>query len=730
MNHSLPSSRRCQIARSLSGTLIGFALLFVLAQPVLGHDVQQLVDLPFPLDGLTRDIYLCEDDFLIEGTGECTHGPDPVIAEGPNVPVPPITCDGDGVSGPRVQVLYIRELLTPDRYEESLATIRHAAAGANRLFDESAHLTGGHRHIRFVTTPSCEIDVQEVVVLPLTTATLSTLIIDLKLRGYEAPNRKYLMFVDAQVYCGIATIISDSSPGEANSSNLRTGYARVDKSCWYDTVVAHELVHNLGGVQRDTPNASGGWHCIDAHDVMCYSDPPHYPSMQYLCAFSYYALLDCNHDDYFHVNPPPDSYLATHWNVADSVFLFVHNLPPTISLRTASDAQTFRAPATITVLADATDSDGTIDKVEFYVDGGLAAVVAADPYQFVLEAPSARSVVVTAIAYDDDGETAVSAPLILVVEEPNLPPAVTLRVAGHATQFTAPADITLIAEANDSDGSVVRVEFYAQGKRFGEATDAPYQITWQATITGTYSFIAIAFDDEGASVSSSVVTIIVASPPNQPPTVSLSVINTTQPFTAPVTVQFLALATDSDGSVAKVEFLLNDFIVAEGDSAPYRFTHRFDAGGEYTIRAIAHDDKGLTTLSAPLVITVVEADATQEDEPSWVIIHVELQEPGAVILTVTLSGSPNELDRVEFYNGQTRLSTHSSPPYRYVWQMIEPGSYFLTARAVDRQGRVTSSLPHTLIIPPTAAPEDEDDGSETTLERIYLPLMLGGDSSG
>lgn len=723
MNHFLQSIRSCRITEPLNGILIGFAGLIVFAQPVQGHDVQQLIDPPFPLDGLTRDIYICEDDYLIEGTGECTHGPDPIIAPGPNMPAPPITCDGDGVNGRRVQVIYIRELLAPDRYEESLATIRHAAAGANRLFDESAQRTGGHRHIRFVTTPSCEIDVQEVIVLPLSTATLSTLIIELKRLGYDAPDRKYLMFVDAQVYCGIATIISDSSPGETNASNLRTGYARVDRTCWYDTVVAHELVHNLGGVQRDAPNASGGWHCTDAHDVMCYSDPPNYPSLQYPCPFSYYALLDCNHDDYYHANPPPGSHLSTHWNVADSVFLFIPNLPPTVSLRTENDARTYRAPATITVFADATDSDGTIAKVEFFVDGQLATVVESAPYQLVLSEPVARTVEVVAIAYDDEGETATSAPLTLVVAEPNHPPTVSLRVAGQTTRFTAPAAITLSAEATDSDGSVVRVEFYAQGKRFGEATSEPYQITWQTDVTGTYTFIAIAFDNEAASASSSAVAITVVAPPNVPPTVGLATIDTSQPFTTPVTFKFLALADDSDGSIAKVEFLVNDSVVAEDVSAPYGFTHTFDVGGEYTIRARAYDNGGMTTLSSPLVITVDEANPTQGDEPFFVSIDVEMQDPDTVILTAELSGSWDEPDRVEFYDGPTLLSTHTSPPYRHVWQGVEPGKYLFVAKFYDRQGRVTASTPHTLVIAPYETP-DGDDGTATPLKPIYLPLML------
>lgn len=38
--------------------------------------------------------------------------------------------------------------------------------------------------------------------------------------------------------------------------------------------------------------------------------------------------FDCNHDDYYHTNPPAGSYLATHWNTANSLYLGAGSNPP------------------------------------------------------------------------------------------------------------------------------------------------------------------------------------------------------------------------------------------------------------------------------------------------------------------------------------------------------------------------------------------------------------------
>ena len=73
-------------------------------------------------------------------------------------------------------------------------------------------------------------------------------------------------------------------------------------------------------------------------------------------------------------------------------------------------------------------------------------------------------------------------------------------VAGQ--RFTAPATITLAADAYDSDGSVTRVDFYVSGTKVGSDSTAPYRVTWNATRTGTYTLEALAVDNDGATAVS------------------------------------------------------------------------------------------------------------------------------------------------------------------------------------------------------------------------------------
>jgi hypothetical protein len=95
---------------------------------------------------------------------------------------------------------------------------------------------------------------------------------------------------------------------------------------WQPTVMLHEMTHNLGAVQFAAPRSTSFAHCIDGEDVMCYEDgsPEGAFYADNVCPLAGGAIsqtYDCGHNDYYDPSSTPSGYLATHWNVYNSVFM-------------------------------------------------------------------------------------------------------------------------------------------------------------------------------------------------------------------------------------------------------------------------------------------------------------------------------------------------------------------------------------------------------------------------
>nr|HMN30431.1 Ig-like domain-containing protein [Caldilineaceae bacterium] len=159
---------------------------------------------------------------------------------------------------------------------------------------------------------------------------------------------------------------------------------------------------------------------------MCYSDAPHFPTVRYICnQYRFTLLLDCNHDDYFHTNPPAESYLATHWNVADSEFLLAdeddHAALPELRMTTVNSAQTLQAGTelAVEVLLPETFSNGdygyTVQRIDFFRADQLVASVSIAPYRYSWQAQEAGDHTLTARGYDQNGKATDLPPLTLTV---------------------------------------------------------------------------------------------------------------------------------------------------------------------------------------------------------------------------------------------------------------------------------------------------------------------------
>jgi RHS repeat-associated protein len=227
------------------------------------------------------------------------------------------------------------------------------------------------------------------------------------------------------------------------------------------------------------------------------------------------------------------------------------------------------------------------------------------PYSVVLNNVPFGTYVFTALAVDSGGSIAVSNPVIVRVDNP---PSVALTAPAENSAFLPGADIPIAASASDSDEVVRKVEFFAGGTLIGTKALAPYQITWRGVAPGHYSLTARATDLVGLVTTSAPVVIAVGSAP----TVAIVAPNPGAVVKGG-TITVTALASDSDGAVAKVEFfdggsLVGTATTSSGNST-YSTTLSNLALGSHTLIARATDDQGFSTSSIAVPVIVTSAVA-------------------------------------------------------------------------------------------------------------------------
>ncbi|MBT9522758.1 MAG: hypothetical protein IV101_17940, partial [Dechloromonas sp.] len=273
------------------------------------------------------------------------------------------------------------------------------------------------------------------------------------------------------------------------------------------------------------------------------------------------------------------------------------NAAPTVAISSPTANQTFASPANVTITASAADSDGSIAKVEFYQGATLIGTATAAPYTVTWSSAPSGAYVLTAKATDNRGAGTTSTAVPIFVD---VPPTVTLTSPLANAVFNAGSAIPLSANAADSDGSVSKVEFYQGSTLIGTATAAPYSLTWNNAPAGSVSLTAKATDNNGVVTTSPAVAVVV----NALPTVSLTSPTPGQALTAPANVTITASASDSDGSIAKVEFYQGSTLIGTATASPYSLVWNDIPAGTYSLTVQATDDRGAVGVSAPLGVTV------------------------------------------------------------------------------------------------------------------------------
>lgn len=313
---------------------------------------------------------------LRDGSTVDTHGPDaangPGLADAGNVKATAPACVADPSAQFHSVVVYAHAADRPDRSAEMTPVLRGMVEQANGFLRQESMELGATARYKF----RCDgPNAVSIVVGRLPTAdadtTFATLISDLRAQGLNSPYAKYWVWYDGTrgTLYGQGQIFNNdkltSSNGNAKGNAFSVVWGLTDPQAF-----VHESAHTMGAVQLGAPNSSGAWHCVDGLDVMCYFDSPESAYEPGVCTDRVH--LDCNHDDYFHPDPAPGSYLATHWNMAHRYNRFLdfgraNEAPVGLPVSCVPAVVDFDQPTVCRAFAD-DDSDGIAYWVS--VDGG------------------------------------------------------------------------------------------------------------------------------------------------------------------------------------------------------------------------------------------------------------------------------------------------------------------------------------------------------------------------
>ena len=191
------------------------------------------------------------------------------------------------------------------------------------------------------------------------------------------------------------------------------------------------------------------------------------------------------------------------------------NASPVIQLTSPSNGSTHFNPLPIDIEALATDTDGVIDHVDFFVNSIYIGSDQTAPFKIAWSGiPGIFTII--AKAYDTKNAVTSSAPVTITIYPPsNAPPTVHITSPVGGTSFILGNPVIISADAVDSDDMITGVEFFANNASIGTDATAPYEINWLGT-PGIITLTAKATDGNCATTTSVPVHISITDP-NAPP---------------------------------------------------------------------------------------------------------------------------------------------------------------------------------------------------------------------
>ena len=305
-------------------------------------------------------------------------------------------------------------------------------------------------------------------------------------------------------------------------------------------------------------------------------------------------------------------------------------------------------------------------------------------------------------------------------------PSVSITAPVANAQFTQGDNVTITANASDSDGTITKVDFFSGSTLLGTDTTSPYSFATATLAVGSQSLTARATDDKGTTTVSAPVSINVIEKAKTAQVESFTLIN------AGATKDMFNLTNGMqiEGSIVKnlklnIRANTNPSVVGSvyftligpvkltrtENAAPYALNGDYNGVyfgvslpfGTYTLTAVTYSGSNRAGTKGPVQMITFSILDTPIVAPTTVNItapaaSAEFTQGASLMITANAAYSEGAITKVDFYNGSTLLGTDTTSPYSFETATLPAGSYSLTAKATDNNGTATVSAPVSIIV--------------------------------
>lgn len=331
------------------------------------------------------------------------------------------------------------------------------------------------------------------------------------------------------------------------------------------------------------------------------------------------------------------------------------NQSPTATITSPSNGANFTKGTSITIQAIASDTDGSISKVEFYEGNNKLGEDASAPYSFIWSSPTVGSYSLTAKAIDNNNAEGTSNAIAVTVSGSSTTSSYRfLRIEGLATVQNESTIVELTWLENDSEYPTPKLTSTTSYQATASTENSNAWRAYDGTTNGWY----VGF--------------------NYPATNTID------------------LGTGNEISPTGIKIKAN---------APNRGFKDFNIYGSNDNKNwdLLHAETGLTNADYPTPdkeVTVSFAGAPSNQAPT-----VSLTSPSNnasfiagdnISISATASDSDGSISKVEFYRGETKIGEDTSSPYSVTWTNALEGAYTITVKATDNNGATTTSSSHSV----------------------------------